>query len=249
MSTSHVDGPDGDDVTGLAALYALDALEGEDLARYEAYLAATPDARTEVDEFHRTAARMASATATPAPAAMRANVLGSLSSVRQVPPRIDIERDRRRRASSRRIAAIAAAVVLVFAAGIGGYRLGNDSASTGGGTETADGLTSILASEDATLVDFEGQDGLSARLVYSETSQGAVVVADSLPSPPQGSTYELWKIRDGAPVSAGLFTPRDGTVRTPVDAELSSGDTVAVTIEPAGGSESPTMPIVLSAQV
>ena len=247
MSTSHVDGTDGYDVTGLAALYALDALEGEDLVRYEAHLLANPEARTEVDEFHRTAARMAAATSAPAPAAMRSNVLGSLSSVRQEPPRLDVERARRRRASPRRIAAIAAAVVLVFAAGIGGYGVGNGGSTAG--TEIADGLTSILASEDATLVDFESQNGLSARLVYSESSQGAVIVADSLPSPPEGSTYELWKVRDGAPVSAGLFTPQDGAVRTPVDAELSAGDTVAVTVEPDGGSESPTMPIMMSAQV
>ena len=248
MSTSHVDGPDGYDATGLAALYALDALEGDDLVRFESYLTDNPDARVEVDEFHRTAARMASATSSPAPAAIRANVLGSLSSVRQEPPRLDVERARRRTASARRIAAVAAAVVLVFAAGIGGYRIGTDGASPAG-TATADGLTSILTSEDATLVDFEGEDGLSARLVYSESSQGGVVVASGLPAPPEGSTYELWKVRDGQPVSAGTFTPDDGSVRTPVDAELSSGDTVAVTIEPEGGSVSPTMPIVLSAQV
>ena len=247
MSNAHVDGPDGSDVTGLAGLYALDALEGEELEQFEAYLASHPEARAEVDEFRQTAARLAVTTAAPAPASMRADVLGSLSSVRQEPPRLDVERARRRQRTSRRIASIAAAVVLVLAAGTGGYLLGHDAPSTG--TETADGLTSILASSDATFVDLAGEPGMTARLVYSEQAGGAVVVADSLPEPPGGHTYELWKVRDGEPVSAGLFVPSDGSVRVPVDAELASGDTVAVTIEPAGGSETPTTPIVMSATV
>lgn len=247
MSNAHVDGPDGFDVTGLAGLYALDALEGEELVQFEAYLAAHPEARNEVDEFRQTAARLAVASAEPAPSSMRADVLGTLATVRQEPPRLDVERARRRQRATRRIASIAAVVLLVVAAGTGGYLLGHDSPSTG--TETADGLTSILASSDATLVDLAGESGLGARLVYSEQAQGAVVVADDLPAPPEGRTYELWKVRDGQPVSAGLFVPADGSVRVPVDATLAPGDTVAVTIEPDGGSDAPTMPIVMSATV
>jgi anti-sigma-K factor RskA len=75
------------------------------------------------------------------------------------------------------------------------------------------------------------------------------VVADSLPGPPEGRTYELWQVRDGAATSAGLFVPSDGVVRTGVDAELAAGDTVAVTIEPEGGSDEPTTPIVMSATI
>lgn len=247
MSNTHVDGPDGFDVTGLAGLYALDALEGEELAQFESYLAAHPEARDEVDEFRQTAARLAVTAAEPAPASMRADVLGSLSSVRQEPPSLDAARARRRQRASRRIASLAAAVVLVVAAGTGGYLIGHDATPTG--TETADGLTSILANDDATFVDLQGDSGLTARLVYSERAQGGVVVADDLPRPPDGKTYELWKVRDGQPVSAGLFVPEDGTVRAPIDAQLSSGDTVAVTIEPDGGSAAPTTPIVLSATV
>lgn len=247
MSNQHPDGPEVFDVTSLAALYALDALEGDDLARFEAYLGAYPHARTEVDEFHRTAARMTFTTAEPAPASMRADVLGSLSSVRQEPPRLDVERTRRRQHASRRVASIAAALLLVVAAGFGGYLMGTDTGPTS--SESADGLTSILSSADATLVDFESPTGLAARLVYSESSQGAVVVASGLATPPDGRAYELWKVRDGQAVSAGLFTPQDGAVRSPVDADLSAGDTVAVTVEPQGGSGAPTSPIVMSAQV
>lgn len=242
-----IDRPDDDDVAGLAGLYALDALEGHDLDRFEAYLAAHPDARAEVDEFRDTAARLASTTSAAPPAHLRAEVLGSLSSVRQEPPRLDVARQRRRRDLGRRVAAVAAAVVLVVAAGFGGYVLGDDGASTG--TEVADGVTELLASGDAVVLDLTGEPGMNAQLVYSEREGGAVVLARDLPGAPSGQTYELWTVRDGEPTSAGLFDAEDGVVRTVVGGEIRPGDTVAVTIEPEGGSVTPTMPIVMSTTV
>jgi len=247
MSDDRIDDLDGGDVAALSGLYALDALEGDELARFEAYLQTHPEAQDEVDGFRSTAARLASTRSAPAPAQLRANVLGSLSDVRQDPPQLDVARARRRRATLQRVAGVAAAIVLVVAAGVGGFALGADD---GAGTdETAEGISSILAESDASLTALAGDGDLSATLVYSASSGRAVVVAQELPGPPDGQTYELWQVRDGEAVSAGLFVPDDGVVRTGVDADLASGDTVAVTIEPEGGSATPTMPIVMSATI
>jgi anti-sigma-K factor RskA len=249
----NIDRPDDDDVAGLAGLYALDALEGPDLDRFEAYLASHPDTRAEVDGFRDTAARLAVASSAPPPAQLRDGVLGSLSSVRQEPPRLDLARARRRRALGRRVAGAAAVVLLVFAAGFAGYALGVDGGSSEGGTpsggEVADGVTQLLANGDAVVLDLAGDAGLSARLVYSPSERGGVVLADDLPGAPEGRTYELWTVRDGAATSAGLFDADDGRVRTTVGGEILPGDTIAVTVEPEGGSAAPTMPIVMSATV
>ena len=247
-----IDRPDDDDVAGLAGLYALDALEGPDLDRFEAYLASHPDTRAEVDGFRDTAARLAATTSSPPPADVRDQVLGSLSSVRQEPPRLDLERARRRRSLGRRVAGAAATVVLVLAAGFAGYALGADDGSSGGRSsdrEVADGVTELLANGDAVVLDLAGEAGLSARLVYSPSERGAVVLADDLPGAPEGQTYELWTVRDGTATSAGLFDAADGRVRTTVDGEVLPGDTVAVTVEPEGGSLTPTMPIVMSTTI
>jgi|SRR5579862_1151842 len=66
-----------------------------------------------------------------------------------------------------------------------------------------------------------------------------------LAPPPHGKTYEAWIIPTGgaAPRPAGLFAGRAVTLR----GTLPPHATVAVTLEPAGGSTAPTMPILLSA--
>jgi anti-sigma-K factor RskA len=57
-------------------------------------------------------------------------------------------------------------------------------------------------------------------------------------------------VRDEERVSAGLMgTDDDGRIRAPLAVALADGDVVAVTVEPEGGSEEPTSPIVLSAAV
>ena len=51
-------------------------------------------------------------------------------------------------------------------------------------------------------------------------------------------------------MSAGLFRPDDdGAVRAPVDLGFKAGDVVAVTVEPEGGSDTPTLPMVLSVEL
>jgi len=61
-------------------------------------------------------------------------------------------------------------------------------------------------------------------------------------------TYQLWVLReDGTPVSGGIFTPQaDGSARLLVQGALGGALTgMAITVEPAGGSETPTGEIVL----
>ena len=70
--------------------------------------------------------------------------------------------------------------------------------------------------------------------------------------PGAGKTYEMWVIpKAGPPRPAGLFQS-DGMralhiLSGPVD--VAAIGTVAVTIEPAAGSATPTMPIVIAAPI
>jgi anti-sigma-K factor RskA len=65
---------------------------------------------------------------------------------------------------------------------------------------------------------------------------------------PAGRAYQLWFIKDGAPVPSVTFKPEpDGHVSVeqipvPAEGEVSAA---AVTVEPESGSTEPTMPILL----
>jgi len=66
--------------------------------------------------------------------------------------------------------------------------------------------------------------------------------------PGAGKTYELWAIRPNTPPEpAGLLDVRGAALVARVDTVPRPQDVVAfaVSIEPAGGSKSPTGPIVL----
>ena len=91
----------------------------------------------------------------------------------------------------------------------------------------------------------------TARATYLPERGGMVLLATNLKPLPEGKTYELWVIpaNGKAPVPAGLFRPDAVGTATLVLPTLPPGiaaKAFGVTIENAGGSTSPTMPIVLS---
>jgi anti-sigma-K factor RskA len=64
---------------------------------------------------------------------------------------------------------------------------------------------------------------------------------------PEGRDLELWRVpATGLPVSLGLIDDDDRSIRHGIEVEL--GDTLAVSVEPPGGSPSgaPTGPVILS---
>ena len=61
---------------------------------------------------------------------------------------------------------------------------------------------------------------------------------------PQDRVYQLWRIENGQPVSAGVF---DG--QGIVIPRVQAGQTVAVSVEPAGGSDQPTTTPILIQQL
>jgi len=79
------------------------------------------------------------------------------------------------------------------------------------------------------------------------------VVLISLLSPAVGKDYELWVIRAGSAVPAGILKPgEDGRALAEIDRSLLQGgrpDMFAVTVEPPGGSPTPTLPAFIAGQV
>ena len=82
----------------------------------------------------------------------------------------------------------------------------------------------------------------------SEDQQAAVVSARGMRSLPSAQTYQLWVIGPHGARSAGLLS---GTGRAgPVLASgVEPGDRIGITVEPAGGTSSPTTTPVIAVPV
>ena len=89
------------------------------------------------------------------------------------------------------------------------------------------------------------------RVVYAARTGKLLLTASNLHPLPDGKVYELWILQpDGKkPLPAGTFAPDNAGYATMILAGAPAGLTVqgfGVTIENAGGSQTPTLPIVLS---
>jgi anti-sigma-K factor RskA len=70
-------------------------------------------------------------------------------------------------------------------------------------------------------------------------SDGNATLYASIKPAPVGKTYEAWVIRGKVALPAGLFRG-GGTVNLKLTRDARPGDVIAVTIEPAGGTKTPT---------
>ena len=89
-------------------------------------------------------------------------------------------------------------------------------------------------------------------LLNMEERRAVVLLSALLPA--VGRDYELWVIRAGSPpVPAGILKPgEDGRAIAEIDRSLLQAgrpDILAVTIEPPGGSPTPTLPVIIIGQV
>jgi len=93
----------------------------------------------------------------------------------------------------------------------------------------------------------------SGRVLVDATSGEAAVVLAGLGPAPAGKVYELWAIRgDRPPEPAGVFAGgAEPSVAARAETVARPGEVTAfaVSVEPEGGSKSPTGPIVLAGAV
>jgi hypothetical protein len=130
-----------------------------------------------------------------------------------------------------RPAAAVAATVLVVAAGVVGYAIGNNGSGT---TKIAATGTAAAPQTTGTLV---------------RSGDTGVLRVANLPQR-RGRVYEVWLVQKGKPVPSTLFqVRRDGTGAAGIPSGLDDSTQVMVTSEPPGGSEQPTTQPVLSARI
>ncbi|MCJ1714550.1 anti-sigma factor domain-containing protein [Curtobacterium sp. VKM Ac-2922] len=147
------------------------------------------------------------------------------------------------------LGAVAAVGVVCVSIGLGagGALFGTGSGPGPSTSQAASGLDQIYAAPDFARKSASVSGGGKATVVWSDQLGKSAVILDGVKAAPKDKTYELWYIGSGGTIeSAGLMNDVDGGVRSAVlSGSKSSGATIGITVEPAGGSKQPTTtPIV-----
>ena len=217
-----------DDLHQLSALYALDALDGDERARFEEHLDDCERCRNELLGLRGAAGALAFAVDGPAPPAeLRSRIIAAARAEGE-----NVVQLRPRRSIAVSVAAAVAVAATAAAVAFGVWAASLDHSLAG---ERA--ALRILGDPRARHIPLTGVRGA---LVVAPSGEAAL--AADLPAPPQGKVYEAWVIDTNAVHRAGTFTGPRMTLTTRVP----PGATVKVTLERAGGVDHPTSRALLA---
>jgi anti-sigma-K factor RskA len=186
---------------------------------------------------------MGAAEATTPPPALKARVLAAAERTPQQPPRstpaVHEVAERRSRRPRRRTAwlAAAAAAAVVVTGGVIGVQVMRDEDPT-----LAAPVSQVFEAADARTATVSTENGGKLTVGVSPSRNEMAVDTRDLPELDEGQDYQLWAIHGDQVVSVGVLEDiGDGA-----SMDLPEQDTtVALTIEPDGGSDQPTSdPIV-----
>jgi hypothetical protein len=143
--------------------------------------------------------------------------------------------------------AVAAAFVAIAGFGAWNLQLGSRLDDARGDTVAFARALTLIGSPDARTVRLDRSDGGPGTLLFSHRPGESVLVARDVAAPPDGFVLQLWLMRDGTPVSAGVFRPDDGLAVLAMGTGAEGYDAVAVTIERAPEASKPSRAPIYSA--
>ena len=250
------------------ALYALNALEGNDRVVLEKHLATCAECRLELEQLRGDGALLALSTLGPKPPLRaRQRLLDAVS--KETAPTLS-QKTRKDGAPSamapRRswwgaLGWAATAAVIVFAASLWkeNSALKRDIATWRSAAsqeqmelENAQKVARAITDPEVerfTVVAMKTPPQPQGKAFYLRNRSSLVFVANNMPSLPPQKAYELWLIpTSGAPIPAGVFKPDAHGSASVVNPPLPAGaeaKAFAITVENESGSATPTMPIVM----
>jgi anti-sigma-K factor RskA len=231
----------------LTGVYALDAVDGAERDRFEQHLNRCQSCREEVRGLHETAARLAIAVAIPPPPQLRVRVLAAVASARQLPPASDarpLPQPRARWVPRLAVGLTAAVVAVAIALG---FTLAATQRQLDKARAQQQAVAAVLGSPHARILTARTSLGGRATVVVSRSERQMIFTATGLPVLPGAKVYQLWLLGQPRTRSAGLLPlPSQGRTAPVLASGLVRGDSVGVTVEPAGGTAQPTTtPIVV----
>jgi anti-sigma-K factor RskA len=241
------------------ALYALEALQGEERARVDEHLAACPAYRRELEQLRADTALLALSTTGPRPPQRaRQRLLDAVARESRVPRLVETSR---RRSWWGALGWAATAAVVVFAVSLWRENsllketLASANSQAAKSVREIEELRRIAApilepeAQRITLVAAKTPPQPQSKVFYLRKRNSLVLLANNLPALPPQKAYELWLIpTSGAPIPAGVFKPDARGSASVVNPTLPAGaeaKAFAITVENEAGAATPTMPIVM----
>jgi hypothetical protein len=257
------------EIHGATGSYVLNALDPSEVDEFEAHLAACPTCSQEVIEFCETAAELSLlATSTAPPPALKGSIMSAISGVRVLPPDPSVEAPAEtpepvllpqpaevehqpqravpvdelalRRAQRRsRVLSLAVAAALVVALAMGGWAVSRSQRQQNQ-LASPSLQTQVYRAPDVKITQFKLKSGAQASFVASKSLNKAFLTSSSLPDPGPGKTYQLWTLRGTEAIPDTLVAGGKG-VDAWFSGDIAQATSVALSIEPASGSQQPTL--------
>ena len=239
------------DLHALSGAYALDAIEaGPERDRFTRHLSRCQSCASEVHGFREVGTALAFAAAADPPAELRMRVLADAARTRQLPPEVSTHaRPRRTRARvpwvpwlSGVVATASIVVAVLF-----GLAQAHTRDELNQVRAENQAISLLLSAPGAQLLTHEVTNGGVATVVLAADRHELAVVTTGLPALPPGQVYQLWLIGKPKTVSAGLLpAAKNGQTPAVLATGVVKGDTLGLTVEPAGGSARPTTTPILA---
>jgi len=230
------------EVHTLSGAYALDALTEIERAGFARHLAECSVCETEVAEFRETAARLGMAAWETPPARLRERVMAEVAQTRQVSASSRPERSRSQDVALWRRRTVAAVAAGLIAVGGGTAAWVVQEQRVNRAATEASQLETVLQAGDVQ-VHSAAVSGGGRMTVAVSPSKGAVAIMSDLPTLPKGKVYQLWLITGTNPAEPSVVMASGQTGGTVRLTSLGRADTLAVSVEPDGGSQHPTVVI------
>ena len=241
------------------ALYAMDALRGEERARLDQHLATCAACRLELEQLRGDTALLALSAAGPRPPQRARQRL--LEAVAREPRVSVLEQTSTGRGWWGWLGWAATAAVLILAASFWRENvtlketLASASSQAAESKRQLEELRQIAApiiepeAQRVTLVAARTPPQPQGKAFYLRKRNSLVFLANNMPALPPRKAYELWLIpTSGNPIPAGVFKPDAHGSATVVNPPLPPGTEVkafAITVENEAGSPAPTSPILM----
>ncbi len=227
--------------------YVLGALPEDERAAVDTYLASRPERQAEIEDLMGVAGLLALAPPEhDPPTELRRRVMSVVASEAARP------RAARRspalswlgRLGGLRNVALGAAALLVVGLLSWNVLLQGDVQSLRSQVEEARTAEETQETREIELGGAWAEQGARAEVTALKNDR-AILVVEDMPSIPDDRTGQVWVINNDVPEPSGLLDPSGNMAATAITKPLGGADAIAVTVEPAGGSEKPTTDPVL----
>ena len=231
--------------------YVLGTLPEEERLSFEDYLAAHPERQAEVDELGAVAGLLAFSAPEQEPSQeLRSRVMEMIETE---PRRVGGHSTFARFGDYLSVKSLALGAAALLVIGLLSWNLAlqgqvEDAQSQ---VQNLQGQVADAQAQQTRTIELKGawaEQGATAEVASMQKNE-IILVARNMPSVPEGRTCQIWVISDDVPKPSGLFQPDGNGTATPITNSITKADVIAVTVEPAGGSEQPTSDPVLLAEL